>query len=132
MFFCPGIYAAEIQICLIIQNNHMSLATELQSIVCASHRVNVVHSSDIVRINANMDGFHVATERFQTEEDSHQFEAVNVVLRFCLGPSASYFFSTHDSTPTFAWGISIQGDFDFGTRSTKRLISLLNIITPPL
>ena len=38
-----------------------------------------------------MDGFHVATERFQTKEGSHQLKAVNVVLRFCFGPSASYF-----------------------------------------
>ena len=48
--------------------------------MCASHRVNIVNSSGIVRINAYVYRCHINTEGFQTKEYSHEFEIVNVIV----------------------------------------------------
>lgn len=76
--------------------------------MCTSHRVNIVNSSGIVRLNAYMCRCHVNTDGFQTKEYSHEFETATVIFRFSFNPSAYCFFPTHDCTPTLVWGVRKQ------------------------
>ena len=114
----PGIWAAEIQISLWIQNSQISLATELHPIECASHRVNIVNSSGIVRLNAYVYRCHIKTEGFQTKEYSHEFEtmwffdSVSVHLPPVFSPPMSapqplLEASVYRVTSIFAFGVQI-------------------------
>ena len=125
----PGIWAAEIQISLWIQNSQISLATELHPIECASHRVNIVNSSGIVRLNAYVYRCHIKT-RF-SNQGIQPWVRDNVIFWFSFSPSASCFFPTDDCTPTLAWGISIRGNVNLCLWCTNRIFSCLNIIAPP-
>ena len=71
------------------RNPDLSLDTEQPNVLgdrvalrrmSASHRVDIVNSSGIVRINAYVYRCHINTEGFQTKEYSHECEAVNVIV----------------------------------------------------
>ena len=94
--------------------------------MCTSHRVNIVNSSGIVRLNAYMCRCHVNTDGFQTKEYSHEFETATVIFWFSFNPPIVFSPPMTATQPLFeASENRLTSIFAFGVQIGYSAVSIL-------